>query len=606
LIAGGGIEAPGAWRAESALQIGAAAVGLVLTVLAVGAVVWSDQPGDHAVIALASGLAVAIPIAVGIAVWRAGEYARFGRLLVAWGLLDFLPVLSYSSDPGLYSVGRISTWVVQPVAIAAILAFPSGRLRTTADRAIVLVTVATIAFLYLPTALLVDRYPDPGLWTTCRESCPDNAFQVVDMEPAFVDAWMRPLREALTVLLFVAVLVVLVRRLRTSSQLARRMVAPVLGVAIVRSGAMAAGLVVRQAAPDSYGTEILTWIYVLGLPALALAFFAGIVRSRLLAGSALQELALRLRREEHAHDLRQVLAETLEDPTLEVAYWLPDSPGRWLDPTGAEVRLPTDHSRCVTEVRENGRRIAAFVHDPALREQGHFVEAAGSFALSALENQRLRAQVDASLEDLRESRARIQAAADSERRRIERDLHDGAQQRLVALRIRVELAAETVRDDPAEGSRQLRRLGDEVEDALDEVRALARGVYPPLLVDRGLEDSLREVARRSAVAVSVGTRDLGRYPAEVETAVYFCCLEALQNVAKHAPGATNVSLTLVDDGALRFEVRDDGPGFDVGAAGTGAGPTNMRDRLRAVGGELTLTSAPGGGGTRVEGVVPLR
>ena len=581
-------------------MLGAAALGLVLTGLAVAAVVWSGQPGDHTVIALASGLAVAIPVAVGLAVWRAGEYVRFGKLLVAWGLVDFVPVLSYSSDPTAYSLGRIGVWLVQPISIAAMLAFPSGRLRSRADRGIVLLMVATVTFLYLPTALLVDRFPEPSLWTTCSESCPDNAFQVVDPEPAFVETWIRPLREGLTALAHFLVVIVLARRLRASSELARRLVAPVLVVAIARSAVMAVGLPIRDVAPDA--TYVLSWIFVLSLPAIALAFAVGIVRSRLVAGDALAGLARRLRREPGTGDVRDVLAETLDDPTLEVAYWLPDGPGRWIDAAGTHVRLPTDESRSVTEVREDGRRVAALVHDPALREQGSFVEAAGAFALSALENQRLRAQVDASLEELRESRTRIQAAADGERRRIERDLHDGAQQRLVALRVRLELAAETVRDDPDASARVLRQLGQETEELLDDVRARAQGSYPSLHAARGREDAGREIARRASGPARATTRGLGRYSPEVETAVYFSCLEALQNVAKHAPEALSVWLTVVDDGALRFEIADDGPGFDPDQTSRGSGLTNMRDRVGAVGGELTVASSPGAG-TRISGVL---
>ena len=272
-------------------MLGAAALGLVLTGLAVAAVVWSGQPGDHTVIALASGLAVAIPVAVGLAVWRAGEYVRFGKLLVAWGLVDFVPVLSYSSDPTAYSLGRIGVWLVQPISIAAMLAFPSGRLRSRADRGIVLLMVATVTFLYLPTALLVDRFPEPSLWTTCSESCPDNAFQVVDPEPAFVETWIRPLREGLTALAHFLVVIVLARRLRASSELARRLVAPVLVVAIARSAVMAVGLPIRDVAPDA--TYVLSWIFVLSLPAIALAFAVAIGRSRLVAGDALAGLARR-------------------------------------------------------------------------------------------------------------------------------------------------------------------------------------------------------------------------------------------------------------------------------------------------------------------------
>jgi signal transduction histidine kinase len=171
--------------------------------------------------------------------------------------------------------------------------------------------------------------------------------------------------------------------------------------------------------------------------------------------------------------------------------------------------------------------------------------------------------------------------------------------------VRLELAAETVREDPEAGSHLLQQLGSQTEDVLADVRSLAQGIYPPLLADRGLEDAVREIARRSALPVRVTTRRLGRYPAEVETAVYFCCLEALQNVAKHAPDARAVSLTVVDDGRLRFEVRDDGPGLAADLAAAGQGLTNMRDRLAAVGGELTIASEPGGG-TAVSGVIPLQ
>jgi signal transduction histidine kinase len=428
---------------------------------------------------------------------------------------------------------------------------------------------------------------------------------VVATEPAFVDAWVRPLRELITIAVYVAVVGVLYRRVRASTHLGKRMVAPVLTVAIVRSLAIAGGIALRRAAPASVALDVASWIFVLCLPALALAFFIGILRSRLLAGNALQRLALGLRHQTEAEDLRDVLASALEDPSLEVAYWIPDHPGRWVDAAGKDVQLPVGQpGRCVTVVRERDRQLAAFIHDPALREQRPFVEAAGSFAASALENQRLRAQVDASLESLRASRARIQAAADSERRRIERDLHDGAQQRLAALRVRLDLAAEAVAEDPKQGALLLRELGEEVEDALDDVRSLARGIYPALLADRGVEEALQAAARRSPVAATVATRGLGRYPPEIEAAVYFCCLEALQNVAKHARGATSASVTAVDDGALRFDVRDDGSGFVVDSVLEGTGLANMRDRVGAVGGKLTISSRPGAG-THVAGVIPL-
>jgi signal transduction histidine kinase len=211
--------------------------------------------------------------------------------------------------------------------------------------------------------------------------------------------------------------------------------------------------------------------------------------------------------------------------------------------------------------------------------------------------------VESSLTELRESRARILAAADDERRRIERDLHDGGQQRLVALRIRLELAEEVMSQDPGRARSVLHRLGGEVDAALDELRSLAAGVYPSLLSARGLSDALRTAALQSPMPTSVKVDGSDRYPREVETAAYFCCVEALQNVAKHAPGATSVTVFLSRNGDLRFEVRDDGPGFVVDDA-TGHGLLNMRDRIAAVGGTLEIRSVLGAG-TAVVGTIPV-
>jgi signal transduction histidine kinase len=202
-------------------------------------------------------------------------------------------------------------------------------------------------------------------------------------------------------------------------------------------------------------------------------------------------------------------------------------------------------------------------------------------------------------------RARILAGADDERRRIERDLHDGAQQRLVALRIRLELAAEAVAEGRADPVELLRELGVEAEVALEEVRSLAQGIYPAPLAALGLARALRSVAVSGAVPTTVMAEAGRRYAREVETAAYFCCLEAMQNAAKHAAGATGIRVVLSEgDGALGLEVRDDGSGFDPDRTAPGGGFTNIRDRLAAVGGELEVRSGPGAG-TRVLAVIPL-
>jgi signal transduction histidine kinase len=214
----------------------------------------------------------------------------------------------------------------------------------------------------------------------------------------------------------------------------------------------------------------------------------------------------------------------------------------------------------------------------------------------------LRKQAD----ELRESRARIVASGDAERRKVERNLHDGAQQHLVALAVNLRLAKDLLSDDPAGAGEILDQLAGDVQETIRELRELAHGIYPPLLVDSGLAEALRAAAGRSPLRVTVTVPDdFGRYPPDMEAAVYFCCLEAMQNAAKHAQGATLAVRVWTESGGLLFAVADDGPGFDVSNARGGHGFVNMADRLGAIGGTVRWDSAPGEG-TRISGSVPLR
>jgi signal transduction histidine kinase len=212
----------------------------------------------------------------------------------------------------------------------------------------------------------------------------------------------------------------------------------------------------------------------------------------------------------------------------------------------------------------------------------------------------LRKQADA----LRESRARIVASGDAERRRVERNLHDGAQQHLVALAVNLRLARDVIGEDPVAGAEMLDELAGEVKETIQELRELAHGIYPPLLVDSGLVEALRAAANRNPLSVSVVADGIGRYSSETEAAVYFCCLEALQNAAKHAVDASVEVRLWEESGGLLFSVSDDGPGFDVEKAQRGHGYINMADRLGAIGGTVRWESAPGQG-ARVNGSVPL-
>jgi len=286
-----------------------------------------------------------------------------------------------------------------------------------------------------------------------------------------------------------------------------------------------------------------------------------------------------------AATLRWVLAEAFGDPTLEIAFASGDA---WVDADGRPLTDAGD--RAQREVRDEGALVAAIVHDAALDVSDELVEAGVAMARVVLENERLR-----------QSRARLTAGAERERRRIERDLHDGAQQRLVALRIELELAEELVRRDPARGADRLRELEQEVDEALEELRTLAHGVYPPLLADRDLPEALRAATARSGLTIELHAHEVARYPPEVESAVYFCMLEALQNALKHAQGATRAVIQLDGSaaGELQFELRDDGAGGTITA---GTGITNMHDRLTAIGGDVSVSSSEAG--TIVRGRAP--
>jgi signal transduction histidine kinase len=584
------------------LALGAA--GALLAGAAAALALAGDMPHDVG-LAERQALIVATPIGVGLYAWRGGTHARFGVLLLLAGGGWFLAALSSSSSEVLYSIGRVAGWTVEAGLIYLILAFPSGRLTSPIDRLLAGAAAAVVAILFLPTAFITETYPTPSQFATCTTDCPGNAFMLLSSEPAFLHDFVVPLRELLVTGIFLAVMVRLAHRILGATRLMRRTLVPVLVLAILRTLALALALVLRRVGAADSVVEVATAIVALGLPALCIGFLIGLLRWRIHTADCLVALAHGLRTRTGPAERRDLIAATLTDPTVELVFWRSDRGGGWFDADGEPTSLPSPPSdRRATLIFDEDEPVAAVVHDAALGEQRSFVESVGAFAFVWDDNRRLAARVETSLTELRASRARILAAADEERRRIERDLHDGGQQRLVALRIRLELAEELMKHDPARARNMLHVLGGEVDAALDELRSLAAGVYPSLLSARGLSDAIRTAALRSPVPTVVEVDGADRYSMEIETAAYFCCIEALQNVAKHAPYATSASISLSRNGDLRFEVRDDGPGFVGDDGAGGAGLMNMRDRIAAVGGELEVRSTPGKG-TVVIGTIPV-
>ena len=580
--------------------LGAAGVALSAAAAWIAATGGGSPPRGFS--AAVHALVIAAPMAAGLyAVYR-NPGGRFGWLLLLAGVLWSPTMLAESSQSVLYSFGRVSVWFAELLLIYLVLVFPTGRLGSRADRLLVRAGAVLVA-LYLVSALL-GNYPEPSPWASCGTDCPANAFMLPSSEPGFVGAVLMPALNAASVVLFAVVALQLLRRLVNGSSLMRVELVPVLAAAVVRMLATVAFLVAREIDATARLTEVIGWIALLGTPAVSVGFLIGLIRSRAHATSALAKLSGALGRPS-ADELEHVIAEAVDDPSLRIVYRTSGDPAEWVDNTGRPAELPDQSlTRATTKISSGGVPVAALVHDAALADAPVMTEVANGFAQMALQNQRLETELRSSLRELKASRSRIMSAADEERRRIERDLHDGAQQRLLALAIELELAGEEVTSDPAKGARRLRELVGDVNEAMADIRSLASGLYPSILLERGLVEALSEASVACPLPTTLTAEGLGRYPPEIEGAVYFCCREALQNAAKHARASSVVMKLWEAESAVHFEVRDDGAGLSQGQGSEGAGLTNMRDRIGSMGGSLAIESHPGSG-TRVMGAVPM-
>ena len=587
------------------VALGAAGVAFSAALAAIA--LSNPTAADATTVAIIAIMLTAIPIGVGIYAWAREPKNRFGSLLVATGFLWGLTALSGSADDVVYSIGRVTLWFAEVALLYTMLAFPTGRLRGQAERALVVALGVLVATLYLPTAFVAEQFVLPFPLTTCTADCPTNAFMLSGSEPAFLGE-IEQLRDFLAAFLFAAAVSILALRIRRATPLMRPMLIPLLAVAILRLVSVGAYQFGASYYPDSSFTDAVGWLSGFGIPAMSLAFLVGLIYWRLVEARLLEQVTAVRVSDLGPEGLESLLAGAGLRGSVRVLYSVADpkgGPSRWTDGLGRIGWLPRPGSPQVLTEYESGGNQVAVIHEEMLYGQTRFVEAIAACAIASYEYERLSLALDSSLQEVAASRSRISAAADDERRRIERDLHDGAQQQLVTLRIKLELIAEGIESDPHGAAEQLRGAGTRLTDVLDEIRSLSRGIYPALLIDAGLGEALVAAGRRTSMPTKVDCDGVGRYPPETESAIYFCCLEALQNADKHAKGAKSTVVSVRESGGeLRFEVRDDGEGFTPEATVNGGGLTNMHDRVAALGGTLKVTSAPGSG-TRVRGKVPL-
>jgi signal transduction histidine kinase len=582
------------------------AISVVICAIAVLFAASGASPEAAAGRALLELLVVGVPLAAGLYALRSPATATYGVALLAIGFTWSLTALAESGSSELYTIGRISTWFIFPGVVYLILAFPDGRVAAGLDRALFYGVLALAIILFVGTAPLVAAFPPLTVWATCAANCPPNALFALPRQPEFLSGVIL-VREWLVILIWAGLFVSMALRWRGASPLQRRVVAPVFGAAVALGITHISFHVARQVGAPPQTVIDLSWIWALCVVAVCAAVLVGVLWRRSLLSSALLNLGVALRTSDRHADLRAALAETLSDPLLELLY-RDRSTGAWRDSAGRSAiwphPLPAHRTATLLADGFDEAQIV-LVHDVALREDPELLSGVGAIVLAGRRHEQLTADLVAANDELHESGRRVTEAADVERERIQRDLHDGAQQRLVALRIRLALAEERLGSDPIGGMEDLRELGTEVEIALDELRSLARGTFPAPLADHGLVAAVRALAAQSPLPVRVDVMGVERLPAELESAVYFTCAEALQNAIKHAAGATQALVTLArTTDELRLEVRDDGAGFTSGP-GTGHGLRNMRDRIAGVGGTFTVGSAPDGG-TSVVAVIPLR
>ena len=430
-------------------------------------------------------------------------------------------------------------------------------------------------------------------------TCPENEF-AVGSAPGFAKSWLHGL--AWVGVGFSAVVIVrLVQRWRRASPPLRRTVTPVYLAGGLLELLLGAVLLLSAINVGSMGLhDALFYSALVPFGLVPFLFLAVLVKGKVLRGSGLGELVHRLGPGVGRGELRAALADALGDPSVELAYWLPDSE-QYVDADGRPMAVYADSGRGVTEVRSEGRRIAAIVHDPTLLDHPELVHAAGAAAALALDNERLEAELRAKVEELRASRKNLVDVGLKQRRRLERDLHDGAQQRLVSLALTLRIAREKLGWDPAAAEELLDRGGKELEEALKELRELARGIHPAVLTDRGLGPAVEALAHRAPVPVELTDLPDKRYPDHVEQTAYFVVSEALTNIAKYSAASQATVAVVQDNGTLTVEVNDDGVGGAELDRGTGL--RGLAARLESIDGRLDVESEPGHG-TAVRASIP--
>ena len=522
---------------------------------------------------------------------------RLWKVIFLFTATQQIVALQYVPNSLVWSVARVTELVGIAVLIQLLVGFPTGYVRGRFDRLVVAWVCLLVAGWTLNEFLFVGDSWRLG----CNPDCVTNLFVIWPNEALYNS--LRDAIASITALTLIPLVILSVwRHWRAAGPAARRTLLPLVVALPAWLAVGAVEILSREldiepgvAFFDSPSGTVLRLVAPLIFP---VGVLLGILKTRWSRGR-IANLVVELGRGVPIGGLRDVLARALGDPTLQLAFAAPSGSG-FVDASGQPTELPlSDPSRMVTRLERDDELLGVLVHDPVIEtEDPGLVEAVGNAARLALENERLAAEVRAQLEEVRASRIRIVEAADAERRRVERDLHDGAQQRLVALAVRLQVAKQTT----AGASDLLDEATAELETAIGEVRGLARGIHPTILTEAGLAAAVDALAERAPLPVAVDVGDQ-RYDAQVEATAYFVVAEALTNVARHASATAARVRIFEEDGRLVVLVTDDGRGGADLTAGSGL--RGLADRLGAVGGSLSVAS-PQDGGTTLRAEISLR
>ncbi|MGW5437789.1 sensor histidine kinase [Nocardia asteroides] len=538
-------------------------------------------------------LAGASFVASGLFTWINRPHELAGPLFVLAGMVWLACGVRRSSEPGLFTAGAVLTNIYLPVIIPVLLGFPSGRLRQPWERWCVRACWALAVFGVSAEWMFFD----PRLVPAPHPSTSVNLL-LIHHDPVLADRIQLTVG-ACTFLIGVVLIAVVIRRWRTGTAAYRSGFAPVMVFATIAGLIILWILATAVRFPGSLHSWTLNLRYI-PIVLLPLAIAYGQVRYRM-ARAAVGDAMVEIGAAPISSGFVEALRRALHDPTL--ALWTFDAErGGYVDGHGKLRELPRGTgSRVATVLERDGAATAALVYDRHLQAEPELLAAVRGATELALDHERLRTDLQTQLAEVRRSRERIVAAGDAERRRVERDLHDGAQQRLVAAALLLRRAQRTT--DTAIRGELVTRGADELDTALGELRELARGVFPPILAERGLTAALTALAERSVIPVRIRGTLTPRPPPGVELAAYFIAAEAVTNAAKHSGGThVEIDVAVVDD-AVRLVIADDGRG---GArVGPGGGLSGLGDRAAALGGLLRVDSAPGAG-TVLTATLPLR